>query len=366
MEKKYKIVNIPQLGVNDESATLVEWCKKNTEEVNKDDILCILETTKATLDVRASVSGYLGILVREGQTINVNQEIAIIVFEEKLVGEVLESFNKEQKYKEQKLSITRKAEELAIKNKVDVAQLSNMNRVIRTNDIEELISKQKNKNPKTVKLKINKSKKSVVVYGAGKGGATVYETLKLGSEFEVVAFFDDSISGSFLGKPVYNINKKRALLKENVNRLIIAIANGKKRCMIGNDLEKNGFELINAIHPNSFISPSAKLGKGNHIKSGAVIDTNSLVGNYNIIDNGVIIAHDNNIGDGCHLAPGCVLGSSIEISNYSILGIGSSISTKVKIGKGCIVSLNSSVNNNIGDNSLVEGVPGKIIGRTNI
>lgn len=366
MEEKYKIVFAPQLGVNDESATLIEWFNKNNEKVNKDDLMCILETTKATFEVSAPDSGYLGILVNEGETIEVNQEIAIIVYEEKLVDEILESYKKEQQHNVPKLLITKKAEELAKNYKVDLALLSNVDRMIRATDIEELIGEKKSKRPKILKLKINKNKKPIVVYGAGKGGETVYETLKLGSEFEVVAFFDDNIYGSFLGCPVYSVNEQSVLLKENINRLIIAIANGKKRCFLGNDFEKRGFELINAIHPNSYISPTAKLGKGNHIKAGAIIDTNTIIGNNNIIDNGVIIAHDNNIGDGCHLAPGCVLGSSIIIRDYSILGIGSSISTKVKIGKGCIVSLNTSVINDVGDNLLVEGVPGKIIGKTNI
>ena len=34
MEEKYKIVLAPQLGVNDISATLIEWCNKNNEKVN--------------------------------------------------------------------------------------------------------------------------------------------------------------------------------------------------------------------------------------------------------------------------------------------------------------------------------------------
>ena len=366
MEEKYKIVVAPQLGVNDESATLIEWCNKSNEKVNKDDLMCIFESTKATFEVRAPNSGYLAILVSEGETIEVNRDIAIIVFDEALIDEILESYKKEKKYKEPKLSITKKAKRLAEKNNIRLDQLSNLDRMIRTQDVEELINEKKGKSPKTVKLKINKNKKSVIVYGAGKGGETISETLELGNEFEVVAFIDDNISGSFLERPVYSINEQNVLLKENLKRIIIAIANGKKRCFLGIELEKNGFELINAIHPNSYISPTATLGKGNHIKSGAIIDTNTIIGNNNIIDNGVIIAHDNIIGDGCHLAPGCVLGSSIEINDYSILGIGSSISTKVKIGKGCIISLNTSVIDDVVDNSLVEGVPGKIIGKTNI
>jgi UDP-3-O-[3-hydroxymyristoyl] glucosamine N-acyltransferase len=136
--------------------------------------------------------------------------------------------------------------------------------------------------------------------------------------------------------------------------------------LVGEKFENAGFELINAIHPESFISPTVQLGRGNHIKAGAIIDSNTRIGDNNIIDNAVTIAHDNIIGNGCHLAPACTLGSSIEINDYTILGIGSSVSTKIKIGKGCIVSLNTSVVNNINDNSLVEGVPGKVVGKTKI
>jgi len=366
MSIKYKELVAPQLGVNDESAILVKWLHNDKEKVAKENVICILESTKATFEVRSPYSGYLGILINEGETVEVNQVIGIIIIGEKIDDGLIANYKEEKRSQQTKISITKKAEELAKKHKIGLDQLSSLGRMIRTQDVLKLIHEEKNEQPKTVKLKINKNKKPIVVYGAGKGGETVYETIKLGGEFEVVAFFDDNISGSFLGSPVYCVDEQNILLKENINRLIIAVANGKKRCFLGNDLEKSGFELINAIHPNSYVSPTARLGKGNHIKAGSIIDTNTVIGNNNIIDNGVMIAHDNIIGDGCHLAPGCVLGSSIIIRDYSILGMGSSISTKVKIGKGCIVSLNTSVINDVSDNLLVEGVPGKIIGKTNI
>ena len=64
------------------------------------------------------------------------------------------------------------------------------------------------------------------------------------------------------------------------------------------------------------------MGSGNYIKSAAVIETNTKIGNCNIIDNGSIIAHDNRIGNGCHIAPGVSLGSSIAINDFTIIGIG--------------------------------------------
>lgn len=364
--EKYKSVLAPQFGVNDNSATLIEWVKKDKEKVKKDDMLCVLETTKTSFDVFAEDSGYLSIVVNEGDTISVNQEIAIIFSEKKTMEQFLNKNQNRKKDKADNLLFTKKAQELLTKHKVDLTTLSNSNKMVRASDIEELIKSKTNKKPEKINLKINKNKKSVVVYGAGKGGETIFETLKLDDEYEVVAFFDDNFTGSFLDCPVYSLSEQSALLKKDVKRVIIAIADGKKRLLYGKKFEKNGFELINAIHPKSFISMKTIIGKGNHIKAGSIIDSNTKIGDYNIIDNSVTIAHDNIIGDGCHLAPGCVLGSSIIIDDYSILGIGSSVSTKIKIGRGCIVSLNTSVINDISDNSLVEGVPGKVVGKTKI
>jgi len=50
-KENYKILNITSLGVNDESATVVEWIHYDGDEINKGDIVAILETRKATLEI---------------------------------------------------------------------------------------------------------------------------------------------------------------------------------------------------------------------------------------------------------------------------------------------------------------------------
>lgn len=127
-------------------------------------------------------------------------------------------------------------------------------------------------------------------------------------------------------------------------------------------VEKLGYKLVNVIHPKAQISGSVKIGKGNYIKSAALLETNTTIGHCCIIDNGSVITHDNQIGNGCHIAPGESLGSSICIGDFCVIGIGVSISTNVKIGKNCIISVGSSVTKDVPDNSIVEGVPGKVIG----
>ena len=77
MNKSFSEIMAPQFGVNDESAILESWCFKNKEKVSKDDIVCILESSKATFDVTAPDGGYLKVLVNDGDTIdlaNANQD----------------------------------------------------------------------------------------------------------------------------------------------------------------------------------------------------------------------------------------------------------------------------------------------------
>ncbi|MFC1577305.1 transferase, partial [Candidatus Omnitrophota bacterium] len=155
----------------------------------------------------------------------------------------------------------------------------------------------------------------------------------------------------------------KVLISLGINKVFSEIANSEFRLRLKGRLGEAGIQMVNLIHPNTYIAPSVKLGQGNFIKVGAIIDSNTCIGNCCIIDNNVIIAHDNIVEDSCHLAPGVTLGSGITIGKKTIIGIGASISTKVRIGKDVIVGVGSSVVQDVPDNSIVEGVPGKIIGK---
>ena len=52
-----------------------------------------------------------------------------------------------------------------------------------------------------------------------------------------------------------------------------------------------------------------------------------------------------------------------KIEELAIIGIGSTLTTNLKIGKKSIISVGSSVVKDVPHNSIIEGVPGKIIGK---
>jgi len=72
-------VLLPQLGQTMEEGTIERWHKREGDRVEKGEVLFELTTDKATLEVEAFASGVVKkLLAEEGQTVPVNELIAII------------------------------------------------------------------------------------------------------------------------------------------------------------------------------------------------------------------------------------------------------------------------------------------------
>lgn len=371
MKKTFFVVTVPQFGVNDLTATVVHWYVAEEDMVSVGEPLCALETSKAVFDIEVEAAGYVVHLVDIGKEVKVNEPIA-------LIGASLEALKTKKKlYNNQSGTVsgskirdcesiraTQKAKEMAQRLNVDLNDIVTEG-IIREKDVinfHERSSMRQNELLKT--LSWDPSRRPVVIYGAGIGAVTIKECLDFQELYQVVCFIDDNPDHpkSLCQLPVNHSSLLSEILSSGIGSLACAIANADVRMRILGQCENMGVDLINVIHPRSYISPSVKMGKGNYIKANAVIETNTVIGSCCIIDNGAIIAHDNVIGDGCHIAPGVSMGSKIIIGEKSIIGIGASISTNVKIGREVIVSVGSSVTREIPDLTVVEGVPARIVG----
>ena len=72
-------VNVPQLTETMEEATITKWYKAPGDAVQKKEILYQVETDKSTMDVESVDAGFVcQVLVPEGQTVKVGQQIAVI------------------------------------------------------------------------------------------------------------------------------------------------------------------------------------------------------------------------------------------------------------------------------------------------
>ena len=69
-------IKVPSVGESVTQATIGEWQKKSGDYVRQNDVLVVMETDKASMDLVAEYSGQLNILKQEGEDVKVGAVIA--------------------------------------------------------------------------------------------------------------------------------------------------------------------------------------------------------------------------------------------------------------------------------------------------
>lgn len=115
METKVKL---PQMGESVVEGTIVKWLKKEGDLVERDEFLVEISTDKVDTEIPSPAKGRLSqILAKEGETIQVGQDIAVIAEEEEGVAKEEEKKKEPEKEEEPAEEEKREAFEKAEKEK---------------------------------------------------------------------------------------------------------------------------------------------------------------------------------------------------------------------------------------------------------
>jgi sugar O-acyltransferase (sialic acid O-acetyltransferase NeuD family) len=202
---------------------------------------------------------------------------------------------------------------------------------------------------------------NILVIGAGGHSKVIIDTLIFKGD-DIVAIFDDD--NQKIGSDLMGIT-----IKGPISRITDFYSQGSLVIGIGNnDLRKRFFmmyqdkyNIVNVIHPNTYISKNVKMGTGIVVFSGVTINTDTIIGNGCIINTCSSIDHDNRIGDFTHIMPGARLAGGVEVGSLSEIGIGSSVIQDIKIGHNVSIGAGAAVVNNVPNDVISVGVPAKII-----
>lgn len=346
-------VKVPQLGVNDQSAKIIEWLVSDRGVVERGQTICVLETTKVAFDLAIEDGGLLVQITEAGEDVKIGQIIGLVGNDLNLLLTRKKQLVNEKIPTKVDFVATDQARKLAGELGINLMLLDKSDTIIRENDVREFQSR-------VLGMPVNRiSDWELVIYGAGRGGLNILET----ERWRVCCFVDDSYKTEFAGFPVYHSSKLPELYEQGGRNIFFAIADGRKRIDLLERLSKDGWNVPNLLHAELYIAKSVGIGFGNNFKAGAIVDSNTIIGHCCIIDNNVTIPHDNIIGNGVHIAPGVTLGSSVIIGDYAIIGIGSSIATGIKIGVGAVIGVGAGVINDIAEGAFVEGVPARETGK---
>ena len=72
------VIKVPEVGESITEVTISEWFKQDGDYVEMDEIICELESDKASFELNAEAAGKLTIKAQAGETLEIGAEICII------------------------------------------------------------------------------------------------------------------------------------------------------------------------------------------------------------------------------------------------------------------------------------------------
>jgi UDP-perosamine 4-acetyltransferase len=211
----------------------------------------------------------------------------------------------------------------------------------------------------------------VIGMGAGGHAKVVLDILQVTGDCELVGLLDASRllwEKTIMGVPVLGGDEMLAELRgQDVTHAFIGVSSTgdtRPRQQLYKRLHQYGFELVNAVHPRAIIADSVRMRQGVTIMAGCVVNVHARLGANVVINTGSIIEHDCVIGDHAFIGPGARLGGTVEIDTGAHIGIGATLLQNLRIGKNAVVGAGAVVLEDVPDNTVVVGVPARVIKRT--
>ena len=208
---------------------------------------------------------------------------------------------------------------------------------------------------------------NVVIFGSSGHGSVVLDCIEKEGKYRVVGFIDSfkkkgtkvngyTVLGSEFDLP-YLIDK------HNIYGGIVAIGDNWIRNTVVERINKiaPNFIYINAIHPSSEIGKDVEIGVGTVILAGVIVNSNSMIGNFCILNTNSSLDHDGIMRNFSSIAPKSCVGGNFYLGEYSAICLGVNVINDISVGNHTVVGAGSLVVGNIDSHVLAFGAPAKKI-----
>lgn len=171
----------------------------------------------------------------------------------------------------------------------------------------------------------SREKYKLLILGAGGYGKSLAEVATLTGQWSEICLIDDQWP-AIKDKNGYPVVSDMAHLKhiDLTNCAgIAAVGNNEIRSQWHDKLREMDISLATIIHPQSIISPTAKIAAGVSIMAGCIVGTDVAIDTGCILNCGVLLDHDVTIGEYSHLSLGVKVAGGKKIAGFSFLEVGS-------------------------------------------
>jgi len=117
--------------------------------------------------------------------------------------------------------------------------------------------------------------------------------------------------------------------------------------------------FVTLVHPSSYVSRRAHLGRGVIIFQNCTIANNVTLGDHVVVLPQTVVSHDDKIGDYTAITGGVVLAGNVTVEPSCYLGTNCSIHHGITIGRGSLIGMGSVVLHDVPPFQVMMGNPAR-------
>lgn len=208
---------------------------------------------------------------------------------------------------------------------------------------------------------------NIVLFGAGAHAHVVIDIIEKEKKNKIVGLIDSKkeVGSKFDDYLIIGRQENlKSLIKEyNIEAGIVCIGDNYWRGRVVSHIadEVPEFKFVNAIHPSCIIGKGVKIGSGNVIMGGVIINPNAQIGDHCIINTNSSLEHFCIMEHYSSLSAGVTTGGFVVIQEYTAIALGVTLFDRINIGKHTVIGSGALVTKDISDYVLAYGIPAKVV-----
>ena len=147
---------------------------------------------------------------------------------------------------------------------------------------------------------------------------------------------------------------------------LLGIGVAYARRTVAQSLRSRGAKFVTLVHPWALVAESSQIGEGSIVCPGAIVSDSAALGACVLVNYQSSVGHDASAGDYTVLSPYATLGGNAMVGEDVFLGLHASVGPGRKVGARSKVSANSCVLSDTPADSIIYGVPGRIVPRVEL
>ncbi len=209
------------------------------------------------------------------------------------------------------------------------------------------------------------ARKRLVIVGAGGMASEVAWMLRMadpdGTQWELVGYAVSDpryLTPPIAGLPVGTFEDLGSL---GVDVAVVAVGEAllRRRLAVEASVYLPGLEWPSLVDRRAVVADAVSIGCGVIVAPGSVVSVDVEMEAFSFVNYGATIGHGARIGAGSIVAPGANVAGDVRIGCETLIGSGAQVLRSVRIGDRAVVGAGSVVNRDVGDDSVVVGVPAR-------